>query len=169
MASTTCTGKVGGRLLSAVGVSVRVGAIAAALSVIPFLAWSVVGPAAAAEYVLSKEGTRLGILYTTGKVDDLRFIVDLNGDQPVATYVWATVGSNDLRVRTNEGYWLPWNGDPDTLIDNHFPINDGKVIFKVLDEDIGRDNHGVTIRIGYKVGDVLKYGVFGILPKGAGE
>ena len=41
--------------------------------------------------------------------------------------------------------------------------------FKVLDQDIGIDNHGVSISIGYKFGDVLKYGVFGIGPKAEGQ
>lgn len=142
--------------------------VAAALLVIPGLSI----PSAAADetlHVLTEEGARLGILYTSGQVEDLRFTVDLKGDQPTATYVWATVGSNDRRVRTNEGYWLPWNGDPENLVDNQFPVEDGKVTFKVLDEDIGIDNHGVTIRVGYKVGDSLKYGLFGISPKAAGE
>ncbi|MFQ5764539.1 MAG: hypothetical protein ACE5GT_06395 [Rhodospirillales bacterium] len=121
------------------------------------------------EHILTEQGTRLGILFTDGKVDDLRFTVDLNGDQPDATYIWATVGSNDFRVRTNEGYWLPWTGNLESLVDNRFPITDGKVTFKVLDENIGVDNHGVTIRIGYKVGDTLKYGIFGILPKAKGQ
>lgn len=165
MALTTYIGKVVGGALSAVGPAFRVGAITAALFLIPtFLA------AAEAEYTLSEKGTRLGILYTSGKVDDLRFIVDLGGDQPTATYVWALVGSNDRRVRTNEGYWLPWNGRRESLIDNHFPAEDGKVTFKVLDQDIGKDNHGVTIRIGYRVGETLKFGIFVIVPKkGAGE
>jgi hypothetical protein len=164
VALTTYIGKVVGGVLSAVGPTFRVGATAAALFLIPALL-----AAAEAEYTLSEKGTRLGILYTSGKVDDLRFTVNLGGDQPSATYVWATIGSSHLRVRTNEGYWLPWNGDPESLIDNHFPVEDGKVTFKVLDQDIGIDNHGVTIRIGYKVGDTLKHGFFGIIPKGVGE
>ena len=119
--------------------------------------------------MLTEQGTNLGTLFTAGKVDDLRFTVDLNGDQPTATYVWGTVGSTDRRVRTNEGYWLPLNGGPESLIDNQFPIKDGKVTFKVMDEDIGGDNHGVAISIGYKVGDTLKYGTFAILRKAVGE
>jgi len=116
-------------------------------------------------YVLSESGTDLGTITTTGAVDDLRFTVDLRGDAPSATLVWATVGSSERRMRTNDGYWLPWNGDIKTLVDNRFPVIDGKVVFKVMDEDIGADNHGVNISIGYRIGDKLKYGVFAILPK----
>ena len=169
MALTTYTGKVAGRILPAVGVSFRVAAMAAAALLLIPIVLTAPAPADAIEHVLTEKGARLGVLHTSGKIDDLRFTVNLNGDQPLATYVWATVGSNDRRVRTNEGYWLPWNGDVATLIDNHFPIKDGKVTFKVLDEDIGIDNHGVTISVGYKVGDTLKYGIFGVQPKAAGE
>ena len=143
--------------------------VAIALIMIPALLFGTAAPADETAHVLTEEGTRLGVLATSGKVDDLRFTVNLQEDQPTATYVWVTVGSHERRVRTNEGYWLPWNGDRATLVDNHFPIKDGKVTFKVLDEDIGIDNHGVTIRIGYKVGDTLKFGIFGILPKAGGE
>jgi len=114
---------------------------------------------------LSENGTDLGRLTTAGAVDDLRFTVDLRGDTPSATHVWATVGSNDRRMRTNEGYWLPWNGSLDTLADTRFPVTDGKVVFKVMDENIGVDNHGVSIGIGYRVGGKLKYGLFAILPE----
>jgi len=120
-------------------------------------------------YVLTEQGTNLGSMTTAGAVEDLRFTVDLRGDRPSATHVWATVGSNELRMRTNEGYWLPWNGSLDALIDNRFAVSDGKVVFKVMDEDIGADNHGVSIGIGYRVGDKLKYGRFAILPKAASE
>ena len=115
-------------------------------------------------HVLSENGTDLGTVTTAGAVDDLRFTVDLQGDTPSATHVWATVGSNDRRMRTNEGYWLPWNGSLETLADNRLPVHDGRVVFKVMDENIGADNHGVSISIGYRVGDKVKYGVFAILP-----
>ena len=106
---------------------------------------------------------------TDGPVDDLRFTVALDGDVPSATHVWAVIGAAHRRQRTNEGYWVPWNGDPDSLIDNHFPAIDDHVVFKVLDEDIGADNMGVTISVGYRSGDVLKYGVFGIIPNTVGQ
>lgn len=113
---------------------------------------------------LSADGVRLGTMVTDGPVDDLRFTVALDGDVPTATHVWALIGMAHRRQRTNEGYWVPWNGDPDSLIDNRFPVVDDRVVFKVLDEDIGVDNHGVTVVIGYLTGGVMKYGLFGINP-----
>ena len=114
---------------------------------------------------LSEDGTALGVLFTDGKIDDLRFTVDLDGDVPLSTHVWATFGSNIRRVRTNTGYWLPFSGHPDDLVDNHFPVENGRVVFKVLDEDIGTDNHGVTLSIGYKTSEGLKYGFLSVHPE----
>lgn len=116
---------------------------------------------------LTEEGARLGTMFIDGTVDDLRFAVALDGDVPVAVHVWATVGGSQLRQRTNEGYWIEWNGIFDDLIDNRFPVENDTVIFKVMDEDIGDDNMGVTIYIGYRAGGVLKYGLFGLLPQGS--
>ncbi len=135
--------------------------LAAALAVASVLN-AAVAWAAGETFVLTEKGAELGISSTTGKIEDLRFIVDLQGEVPTGTYVWGTVGSNGFRVRTNEGFWIPFNGDPDKLIDNHIPVVDGKVLFKILDEDIGNDNQGVGINIGYRVGGVLKYGAYAI-------
>ena len=159
-----------GRIESVGGFDLRVVVwVATALVMIKALLMATPAPAGETAYVLTEKGTNLGILYTSGKVDDLRFTVSLQEDKPTATYVWVTVGSNDRRVRTNEGYWLPFNGHPESLVDNHFPITDGTVTFKILDEDISTDNHGISISIGYLVGDTLKYGVFAVLPKVLGE
>lgn len=118
-----------------------------------------------APHRLTLKGIPLGVLFTDGKIADLRFTVDLGGDVPLSTHVWAVVGSSERRQRTNEGYWISWNGDTESLIDNHFPVVDGKVVFKVLKEDIGPDNHGVTVSTGYRTPEGLKYGYYGLVPK----
>ena len=128
-------------------------------------------PAMADETVhrLTEEGTKLGTMFTDGKVNDLRFTVALDGDVPDATHVWAIVGGYQLRQRTNDGYWIAWNGRFEELIDNHFTVENDSVVFKVMDEYIGVDNMGVTINIGYRVGGVMKHGLFGLLPEGSAQ
>jgi hypothetical protein len=122
--------------------------------------------AADAVHVLTEKGKDMGKIFTAGPVTDLRFTVDLQGDVPTATYVWAIVGGSERRMRTNEGYWLPWNGDVENLVDNHLPVVDGKVVFKILDEDVSRDNFGISICIGYSTGGSdVKYGSYAILPE----
>ncbi len=118
---------------------------------------------------LSEDGARLGILFTDGKIDDLRFTVALDGDVPYSTHVWAYIGGSYYRQRTNEGFWIDLHGGIEGLIDNRFPVENDTVVFKVIDEDIGVDNMGVTILIGYRTNGVLKYGLFGLLPGGSGH
>ena len=115
---------------------------------------------------LTEDGAQLGTLFTDGLVDDLRFTVALDGDVPDTTHVWALVGGSQFRQRTNEGYWIEWNGRIEELIDNQFPIVNDTVVFKVIDEDIGVDNRGVSIAIGDRIDGILKYGLFGLLPEG---
>ncbi|MSO92480.1 MAG: hypothetical protein EXQ86_03665 [Rhodospirillales bacterium] len=115
--------------------------------------------------VLSLKGSYLGILKTDGKIADLRLTVDLAGDTPEKTHVWAIIGSSVRRQRTNEGYWIPWDGNPETLIDNHLSVTNGMLVFKVVDEDIAADNYGITINVGYRTPAGLKYGMYGLVPK----
>ena len=151
------------------GIDRVVGALCAVVGYVGGLAFAM--PALADETVqrLTETGAMLGTLFTDGEVDDLRFTVALDGDRPISTHVWAVIGGAHLRQRTNEGYWIPWTGRVEELIDNHFPVEDDRVVFKVVDEDIGADNQGVTISIGYRIEGVLKYGYFGLLPKGSGQ
>ncbi len=116
---------------------------------------------------LSARGVSLGVQYTDGSVQDLRFTVLVGDDVVDSAHVWALIGGSERRQRTENGFWAPWDGAPETLIDNHFPVKDGQIFYKILDEDIGDDNHGVTLVIGYKTGGVLKLGYFGLLPNGA--
>ena len=126
-------------------------------------------PGQAAEYRLTEKGAMLGTLLSNGKVDDLRLTVALDGDRVIATYVYAQIAAAELRQRTNDGYWVPWNGGRDSLIDNRFPVDGDRVVFKLLDEDIGVDNQGVSIIIAYQTASAFKFGVFGVIPNWGGQ
>ncbi len=126
-------------------------------------------PGQAAEYRLTEAGAMLGTLFSDGMVDDLRLTVALDGDRVIATYVYAQIAAAELRQRNNDGYWVPWDGGRDSLIDNRFPVDGDRVVFKLLDEDIGVDNQGVSIIIAYQTASAFKFGVFGVLPNGGGQ
>ncbi len=126
-------------------------------------------PGQAAEYRLTEKGATLGVLFTDGKLDDLRLTVALDGDRVIASHVYAQIAAAELRQRTNDGYWVPWNGDRDSLIDNRFPVDGDRIVFKLLDEDIGVDNQGVSIVIAYQTASAFKFGVFGVIPSGGGQ
>lgn len=117
-------------------------------------------------HVLTESGEKLGILETSGLVEDLRLSVSVGGDSVESTHVWAVVGGAEKRQRNQNGYWVAWDGNKDMLIDNHFSVQDGVITFKLLDQDIGDDNRGITLMVGYKANGTLKYGYFGVLPGG---
>lgn len=127
------------------------------------------GASAGEPHRLTANGTRLGTLLTAGVVDDLRLVVSYADETPRATYVYAQIAGAELRQRTNLGYWIPWNGDPATLIDNGFAITGGRIEYKILDQDLGRDNQGITIVIGYRTDTAFKFGSYAIIPGEAGR
>ncbi len=138
-----------------------------------FVAWVVCAtallgilPTVAAEPLptLSEDGTVLGTLYTDGEVDDLRIQVVLDGDEPIATYVYAFIGASEYLQRTNEGYWIPWDRQWDSLVDNRLSAVNGTLEFKIFDEDLGADNHGITIVVAYRTKSTLKYGLYSVGP-----
>lgn len=115
-------------------------------------------------YQLTTAGVSLGAVTSTGPTGDLRVRVDLAGDSPTATHVWAVIGGAHMRQRTNDGFWIDWSGRVEDLVDNRFPVESGIVTFKLLDEDIGADNQGISIWIGYRANGDLKRGYLGITP-----
>jgi hypothetical protein len=152
-----------GRLLQRrLGTALMAGALAA-LTPWPGLAGTVtVGE-------LSVDGSALGTMASNGEIDDLRFSVALGSDQPESTHVWAVVGGGRAMQRSTGGFWVPWNGDLSQLTDNHFTPTDGRIVFKALDGSLGTGMQGITIGIGYRVGGVMKYGIYGIVPAGSGS
>lgn len=124
--------------------------------------------AADATYRLTEQGTPLGSITTSGDLGDLRFTVVIDSDVVSSTHIWAVVAGTQMRQRTNEGYWIPWSGRTEDLIDNRLLAKDGQIEFKVFDGNLGIENQGVALVIGYRVGNTLKYGVFGVIPAATG-
>jgi hypothetical protein len=128
----------------------------------------VISTAASAQdtpHILSSAGESLGVLESGGALDDLRLTVNTSGDAVVSTHVWAVIGGSELRQRTANGYWVPWSGDTDDLIDNGFETQNGLIEFKLVDGSIAADNQGITFVIGYRAGGALKHGALGVVPK----
>ncbi len=92
--------------------------------------------------------------------------IELSGDAPAATFVTAHLPDGKHLQRSNLGYWLPWDGDVDSLIDNRLPLNgDGTVTFKVVKEDLSDKMFPIAVTLAYTVGEQVKFGVFQILPQ----
>lgn len=115
--------------------------------------------------VLTARGVELASISVTPTVAEINRTVSLNGDVPLATYVVSRISGLPLLQRNNLGYWVPWDGSPDTLIDNHFaPVGD-QLTFKILKEDISEQFFPVNFIIAYRTAAGLKLGVFSVVPR----
>jgi hypothetical protein len=84
--------------------------------------------------------------------------VDLDGDQPVTTFVVARVGAGSMLQRTAAGAWTEWNGDPAALIDARLPIGVGTVTYRIDASPLGAN----ALILGYRTPEALKYGVLAL-------
>lgn len=115
--------------------------------------------------VLTQRGAELSAVSVTPTVAEVNRTVSLNGDVPLGTYVVSRISGLPLLQRNNLGYWVPWDGNPDTLIDNHFaPVGD-QLTFKILKEDISEQFFPISFIISYRTAAGLKLGVFSVVPK----
>jgi len=123
-------------------------------------------PSALAGDTLKIGGTGLTpIVVQRGVPMDIRRSVDLNGDQPLASYVTAIGRTNENLMRTRQGYWLPWSGREDDLADAGFAARSGALEFKLAKEDFTGVSLPVTVTIGYRTAAGIKFGSFEIQAK----
>ena len=126
------------------------------------LAWA--AGAAGAES-LTVAGARLESVKLAPAAANLSRIVELNGDAPTAAYVTAHMPDGRALQRTNLGYWEPWDGRTDSLVDNGFRAAGGVLAFKILKEDISGRFFPITFTLAYRTGDQVKFGVFQVMPE----
>ena len=113
---------------------------------------------------LSETGTILSDQLVDFSNADITRTIEIGGDTPSATYVMAhTLGGKHLQ-RTNLGYWIPWNGNVDELIDNKFPVDGGTVTYKIVSQNISDFMFPITFVLAYRAGSTLKFGVFQVSP-----
>lgn len=126
------------------------------------LAWA--AGAVAAES-LTVSGARLENVKLAPATANLARTVTLNGDAPTAAYVTAHMPDGRSLQRTNLGYWEPWDGRVDSLVDNGFRAAGGDLTFKILKEDISGRFFPITFTLAYRVGEQVKFGVFQVMPE----
>ena len=114
---------------------------------------------------LSGEGTRLLAVKVPLASANVGKTIELGGDAPTETHVMATMPDGRSLQRTNQGYWLPWDGKPASLIDNGFQPSGGLLAYKVLKEDISKRFLPITVTVAYRAGGRLKFGVFDVVPE----
>ncbi|MDA0342357.1 MAG: hypothetical protein O3B74_12255 [Proteobacteria bacterium] len=138
------------------------------------LALALLGPAVSPSGALAQDRlTEVGASITAVNVDQNRVslsqTVALGGDVVTGTFVTAHTASGKALQRNHLGYWVPWDGQLASMADNHFPVVDDAVAFKILkDEDMSAELFPVRIMIAYRTRQSLKFGVFEIRNGGAG-
>lgn len=80
-----------------------------------------------------------------------------------ATYVVVQIPGSQPLMRNRQGVFLPWDLDPAGLADNGFVAEKGRLLFKVLDQDISAQNFPMRVTIFYRVSDELKFGYFDVM------
>ena len=116
---------------------------------------------------LSEQGERLPQIEVDGSSVTLQFEISLGGDRPTANYVTARTGDGDALQRTNLGYWVPWDGRLDSLIDNHAPVEGGVMTVKAFkDEDLSGELFPIRLTIAYETAYVFKFGVVELVQPG---
>jgi hypothetical protein len=119
----------------------------------------------AAAESLTVAGAALESVAVAPAAANLTRTVALNGDAPTATYVMAHMPDGRTLQRTNLGYWQPWDGKLDSLVDNGFRPAAGDLTFKILKEDISGRFFPITVTLAYRTGEAVKFGVFQIMPE----
>ncbi len=123
------------------------------------LALAAFGRPARAAAQLTTSGTFLGQFRMDASSVTLDWRVSLAGDVPEQTHVSAHTQIGKRYQRTNEGFWIPWDGKLFTLVDNNRPVESDTVEFKIFaDEDLSDEVFPIRIVIGYDIGGDFKFG-----------
>ena len=87
--------------------------------------------------------------------------VEIGGDIPLKTHITAHTPAGNMLQRTNLGYWVPWSGKLDDLMDTFSPKSNNAINFKIFkDEDLSEELFPIKIMVAYRTATELKFGVF---------
>ena len=86
---------------------------------------------------LSISGTDFGRVSVDEIISGLSMSVDVGELEIVSTHAVARFQSNASRKRTANGFWVPWNGQTETLTDLALmPSAAGILTFSLIEEDL---------------------------------
>ena len=116
---------------------------------------------AAEPIVLSAQGATFSSIKVTPASVTLELQIDLQGDTPIATHVSAHPSGGGAAMRSNLGYWVPWDGNLGNLADTHAPVSNGIARFKLFSqEDLSGELFPIRITLSYRTESAFKFGVF---------
>ncbi len=89
--------------------------------------------------------------------------VSMGGDVAQVTHVVVQLSGNPPLMRDRQGLFQAWDMDPAHLADNGFPQAEGRLNFKVFNQDLSPHNFPLRITIYYRANGELKFGYFDVL------
>ena len=108
--------------------------------------------------------TRLGAILPSVVINaenvSLDVKVNVDNEEPTSTFVTAHTASGSVLQRNNLGYWIPWSGKLDELINNFSSQTGNELFIKVLkEENMSTELFPIRITVGYETPSGLKFGV----------
>jgi len=114
---------------------------------------------------LSYEGVELTSLTVDPARADIRIIVDLAGDRPMASYMAARPRGLPALQRTATGDWVLWDQHTQSLIDNRFASSGGHIVFAVAGANFSRQSFPLALEVAYRTPAGVKFGVLTLTSK----
>ncbi len=109
---------------------------------------------------LTKLGAILPPVVINPKNVSLNVKVNVQNEEPSSTFVTAHTASGSVLQRNNLGYWIPWSGKLDELINNFSSQTGNELFIKVLkEENMSTEMFPIRITVGYETSSGLKFGV----------
>ena len=91
----------------------------------------------------------------------LNIQVEIGDDVPLKTHITAHTPAGNMLQRTNLGYWVPWSGKLNDLVDTFSPETKNAINFKIFkDDDLSEELFPIKIMVAYRTATELKFGVF---------
>ena len=114
---------------------------------------------------LSYGGIEIAPLTVDPAQVDIRVIVDLAGDHPMASYMAARPRGLPALQRTAGGAWVAWDQQTQTLIDNRFASSGGRLVFTVTGANFSRQSFPITLEVAYRTPAGVKFGILTMMSK----
>ena len=109
---------------------------------------------------LTKLGAILPSVVINAENVSLDVKVNVENEEPTSTFVTAHTASGSVLQRNILGYWIPWSGKLDELINNFSSQTGNELFIKVLkEENMSTEMFPIRITVGYETSSGLKFGV----------
>ena len=89
--------------------------------------------------------------------------VALGDDSAESTHVVVQLSGSPPLMRDRQGLYQLWDIDPAHLIDNGFPQSEGRLNFKILNQDLSSLNFPIRVTVYYRANGELKFGYFDVM------